>query len=810
MTHKNIRIPTQNAHDIMEKLGSIDNSLEFVDLNQELIETKKPYNKMISRCDELEKAFIKFDTVIQGRNITYEQYKNFELFQAHLEKDISNRDKVSGSTYFDLVENEVLEDGKRMGEQIKLIEDNKEDYMKLLENHIILEKLDEMFDKGTILKMGNNNEIITNKIDEENDTGINYISGVCNTIDEIKVKRLVFRSSRGRAIPTFFNINLKGKKDKYFENKFREKKMFLILVQGTYLLNKINGILKIFNCSTYDIPNPDEVKPSLYKIESDLSNKEKLIKEGEITFINFLKTKTEKSNGLLSLYGLYRAYFKREKCIYLNLNKCIAKGNFITGEVWIPECTFNIIQTELQKMAEQNDQILLPEFSDLDIDTQPPTFFKINEFTYAFQEVVNTYGIPRYKEANPGIFSIVSFPFLFGVMFGDIGHGTLIFILASYMCLNKNNIMQGESLLKQGLKYRYFLLLMGFFSLFCGLMYNDMMALPLSFFSSCYNTDYKTLETTRKPNCVYPVGIDPKWYAATNDLSFLNSFKMKWSVIIGVLQMTLGIVLRGLNNLYFKDYVGFIFEAIPQIIFMSLLFGYMIVMIFIKWSKDWSADYSKAPSIISILMGIGLNGGSVDGKPLWGSIPVEEKTNRTFLYICICCVPIILLPKPLIKILSSNDDENKKINDKISDAYEPLLDDEEMIVRKPVKQIKHESPTDIFVHQIIETIEFVLGCVSNTASYLRLWALSLAHAQLSKVFFEKALLGFAQQCNLILVIIGYFVFANVTVSVLMGMDLLESFLHTLRLHWVEFQNKFYAADGVKYVPFSFRDIIEVD
>lgn len=94
--------------------------------------------------------------------------------------------------------------------------------------------------------------------------------------------------------------------------------------------------------------------------------------------------------------------------------------------------------------------------------------------------------------------------------------------------------------------------------------------------------------------------------------------------------------------------------------------------------------------------------------------------------------------------------------------------------------------SEAFIHQLIETIEFVLGTISNTASYLRLWALSLAHSQLAKVFFDQTLKGGLYHSSFGLLFINFFIWASVTVGVLLCMDVMECFLHTLRLHWVEF------------------------
>lgn len=205
---------------------------------------------------------------------------------------------------------------------------------------------------------------------------------------------------------------------------------------------------------------------------------------------------------------------------------------------------------------------------------QPPTKHLTNKFTIGFQNIVDAYGIATYREINPALFTIITFPFLFAVMFGDTGHGFIMFLFALFMVLGEEklkNFGKNNEVWQIFFGGRYIILLMGLFSIYTGIIYNDMFSKSLNIFGSTWRVglgeDFKfsdnptfTLDPDPHLNLTntnrmfkgtpYPFGLDPVWQLSINKISFTNSLKMKFSVIIGIMQMVFGLTLALLNHMY--------------------------------------------------------------------------------------------------------------------------------------------------------------------------------------------------------------------------------------------------------------------
>ncbi|KAG9453327.1 hypothetical protein H6P81_006231 [Aristolochia fimbriata] len=649
---------------------------------------------------------------------------------------------------------------------------------------------------------GENSSLIEKEMQTQapSTAGLRFISGIICKSKALRFERMLFRATRGNMLFNQASADVKVMDTASAE--MVEKTVFVVFFSGEQARSKILKICEAFGANCY--PLPEDITKQRQITREVMSR----LSELDTTFDAGLRHRNQALSSIAFHLRQWTLMVRREKTVYdtLNMLNFDVTKKCLVGEGWCPFSAKPQIQEALQHATLDSNSQVGTIFHVMDAFESPPTYFRTNRFTNAYQEIVDAYGVARYQEANPAVYSVITFPFLFAVMFGDWGHGICLLLGALVLIAREKKLGSQKlgSFMEMAFGGRYVILLMAIFSIYCGLIYNEFFSVPFHIFGpsayacrhpTCSDAHTVGLVKVREP---YPFGLDPSWRGSRSELPFLNSLKMKMSILFGVAQMNLGIMLSYFNAKFFASSLDIRYQFVPQMIFLNSLFGYLVLLIVIKWCTGSQADLYH----VMIYMFLSPTDDLGENQLFWGQRPFQI----LLLLLAIVAVPWMLFPKPFIlRKLHTERFQGRSYG--MLGTSEGDLDIEPDSARQ-----KHEefNFSEVFVHQMIHSIEFVLGAVSNTASYLRLWALSLAHSELSTVFYEKLLLLAWGYDNIIIRIVGFTVFAFATAFILLMMESLSAFLHALRLHWVEFQNKFYQGDGYKFIPFSFALLTEED
>ncbi|XP_036446478.1 V-type proton ATPase 116 kDa subunit a isoform X1 [Colossoma macropomum] len=825
MTLAQLFLQSESAYCCVSELGEIG-MVQFRDLNPDVNVFQRKFVNEVRRCEEMDRKLRFVEKEIKKANINIvDTGENPEV--------PFPRDMIDLEATFEKLENELKEINTNQ-------EALKKNFLELTELKHILRRTQQFFDEmeDPSLMEESSTLLDPNEVGRVAPLRLGFVAGVIGRERIPTFERMLWRVCRGNVFLRQADIEDPLEDPATGDHVY--KSVFIIFFQGDQLKNRVKKICEGFRASLYPCPEtPQERKEMAAGVNTRIDDLQMVLNQ----------TEDHRQRVLQAAAKTVRVWFikvRKMKAIYHTLNLCNidVTQKCLIAEIWCPVSDLDSIQFALRRGTEKSGSTVPSILNRMQTKQTPPTYNKTNKFTSGFQNIVDAYGIGNYREMNPAPYTIITFPFLFAVMFGDLGHGILMTCAALYLVLRETRLIAQKNeneMFSMVFSGRYIILLMGIFSIYTGIIYNDCFSKSLNVFGSGWsvrpmftaseaNWTFETLEGNRMLQLdpavqgvfggPYPIGIDPIWNLASNKLTFLNSFKMKMSVILGVIHMLFGVTLSLFNHIYFKKPLNIWLGFIPEIVFMSSLFGYLVILIFYKWTA-YNAKISKdAPSLLIAFINMFLfNYNDPTNKPLYrGQMAIQ----CLLVVIALACVPCMLIVKTLVlrqqylwrKHLGTQNFGGIRVGNG------PTEDEAEIIQHDQLSQHSEEEPeqseeeafnfADVAVHQAIHTIEYCLGCISNTASYLRLWALSLAHAQLSEVLWSMVMkIGFSPNVGFSFVIFIVFAFfATLTVCILLIMEGLSAFLHALRLHWVEFQNKFYSGQGFKFMPFTFNSILE--
>ncbi|XP_034165776.1 V-type proton ATPase 116 kDa subunit a isoform X1 [Pangasianodon hypophthalmus] len=825
MTLAQLFLQSESAYCCVSELGEIG-MVQFRDLNPDVNVFQRKFVNEVRRCEEMDRKLRFVEKEIKKAGILIvDTGENPEV--------PFPRDMIDLEATFEKLEIELKEINTNQ-------EALKKNFLELTELKHILRRTQQFFDEMEDPAILEESSILLDPTEiVRAPLRLGFVAGVIGRERIPTFERMLWRVCRGNVF--LRQADIEDPLEDPTTGDQVHKSVFIIFFQGDQLKNRVKKICEGFRATLYPCPEtPQERKEMAAGVNTRIDDLQMVLNQ----------TEDHRQRVLQAAAKTLRVWFikvRKMKAIYHTLNLCNidVTQKCLIAEIWCPLSDLDSIQLALRRGTEKSGSTVPSILNRMQTKQIPPTYNKTNKFTSGFQNIVDAYGIGSYREINPAPYTIITFPFLFAVMFGDLGHGILMTSAALYLVLRERRLSAQKndnemfSMLFSG---RYIILLMGLFSIYTGIIYNDCFSKSINVFGSSWSVRPMfetgkgnwTFEVLEENNLLqldpavpgvfggpYPIGIDPIWNMATNKLTFLNSYKMKMSVILGVTQMLFGVTLSLFNHIYFKKPLNIWLGFLPEIIFMSSLFGYLVLLIFYKWTAYNAATSKEAPSLLIAFINMFLfNYNDPTVKQLYRGQTVIQ---CLLVVIALLCVPVMLIVKTLVlrrqylwrKHLGTQNFGGIRVGNG------PTDDEAEIIQHDQLSQNIEEEPeqseeevfnfADVVVYQAIHTIEYCLGCISNTASYLRLWALSLAHTQLSEVLWSMVMhiglysRNFAGCLGLIFI---FAIFATLTVCILLIMEGLSAFLHALRLHWVEFQNKFYTGQGFKFMPFTFDSILE--
>ncbi|KAG7211594.1 hypothetical protein KM043_010850 [Ampulex compressa] len=801
-------------------------TVQFRDLNGDVNYFQRKFVNEVRRCDELERKLRYIEAEVRKDNVPIVENLT-ELPRAPNPRAI-----IDLEAHLEKTENDILELSHNA---VNL----KSNYLELTELRHVLERTQVFFTEEET------SDSITRALinEEAQNPGVlsrgrlEFVAGVINRERVPAFERMLWRISRGNVFLRQTELE-KPLEDPATGNKIY-KTAFVAFFQGEQLKSRIKKVCSGFHASLYPCPHSHAERQEMVKgVRTRLEDLHLVLNQTQDHRQRVLHNVAKELPN-------WSIMVRKMKAIYhtMNLFNMDVSKKCLIGECWVPVADLAVVQNCLTEGSRLCGSSIPSFLNVIHTDEDPPTFNRTNRFTRGFQNLIDAYGVASYREANPALYTIVTFPFLFGVMFGDAGHGLILLLFGAYMILREKKLLAQKSdseIWNIFFGGRYIILIMGLFSIYTGIIYNDVFSKSINVFGSRWSIVYNA-STIRDNHLLqldpateaykqspYPIGLDPVWMVAKNKIIFLNSYKMKLSIIFGVVHMIFGVCMSVVNIVNFRKYSHLFLVFLPQLLFLLLLFFYLVLLMFIKWvlydasSPDKVYGPTCAPSVLITFINMMLFGKNEVPQGCSEFMFSGQAILQQFcVFAALVCVPIMLFGKPVYTVMTKRSKARGKIHSNGTASQDIELQAEAL----PSLPTSSEPPSsghghedsfgELMIHQAIHTIEYVLSTISHTASYLRLWALSLAHSQLSEVLWNMVLSKGLQASEgeffkSAMLFVTFAAWAFFTLAILVMMEGLSAFLHTLRLHWVEFMSKFYEGQGYPFQPFYFKSILDAE